>query len=987
MQQLRRKYKDIKDSTLPVMVVWSLFFLIILFASCDGAGGSDDIDVLSDEVSMMHVCQRKADNKEFYLHKYRADNILEKYDENHNSLSLEEMTKLTKARSRYSFVLSDYLLQTGNRREAIQVMDALASNSTLNISADTVLWLNYLCHQAEVNLMSYNIEVNRDNILKGYDCLIQGYILATRRGYDLYKGIAMKLLSRYMLNDSIYTLITEFDPASVRYVNEDGVADTLLAGNLAERSLELFLRENDAYQTADAWRNLAFCYFVIGDAERSVECLHMAFANPIIDSIPALKANIAQQMSMSYSALDDKHNSDVYRNKYLDIQDSIRQDKQLEARASELEESVGRIWLCVTAAVLLFVLLCVVSLVLFRLRKRNEKKTSAQEEDIEALDEQLRLLQLQYSDAQRFAIEQKARISVLNGMVPLIDRMRIAVSKKQMNYAEEIATAIEQQNEVLSEWIKLRKGSISPKIETFDVQEIFDVVRQNTGHLAGLGIKLNVDEVSVKVKADKTLTLFIINTLIDNARKAIVAKEGTISITCKSSEEGFAEISVHDSGQGMSQEQVAHLFEYKAIKEDGKKKSHGFGLQNCSGIIERYRKMSSVFSVCRINAVSKLGVGSTISFRLPLAVRMLLLFLCITINSVASEFERYADSLYYCNINGKYEKAMDYADSCHYLLKVDTTTVVDNKLLLSVYNETAVAALALHDWRKYLLYNYLYAKLYKECTTDETLPEYCGKLERNKRIANISMLVALLLIVSLVPVFWFTYLRYIVRNRRDVRRRKVQLLEEISKIKGKYDSLHVVNNVLDNQLSTIKHETMYYPSRIKQLLRTDTEDNAQQITDVVNYYRELYSLLCVKVLNKQTKMISFPVEKCDICTLLSKSQMTEEQSNVRILVNRELFSLLTLLIKRHNSGKLPLCNLRQADDNRYIVANFLMEYSTITSDKDAVLFTPSSINVDFLVMRQILRETGEETLRYGCGISASRTKDDILVLKVVLPQI
>ena len=40
------------------------------------------------------------------------------------------------------------------------------------------------------------------------------------------------------------------------------------------------------------------------------------------------------------------------------------------------------------------------------------------------------------------------------------------------------------------------------------------------------------------------------------------------------------------------------------------------------------------------------------------------------------------------------------------------------------------------------------------------------------------------------------------------------------------------------------------------------------------------------------------------------------------------------------------------------------------------LFTPSTPNVDFLVMRQILRETGAATNRYACGIKASLAGGD-----------
>ena len=88
--------------------------------------------------------------------------------------------------------------------------------------------------------------------------------------------------------------------------------------------------------------------------------------------------------------------------------------------------------------------------------------------------------------------------------------------------------------------------------------------------------------------------------------------------------EEAVEISVSDSGCGMTQEQIDCLFNAKVIVDEQlgttttqssaavgvKKKSHGFGLINCKGIIEKYKKLSSIFSVCHIGVESTVGQGS-----------------------------------------------------------------------------------------------------------------------------------------------------------------------------------------------------------------------------------------------------------------------------------------------------------------------------------------------------------------------------------------
>lgn len=74
------------------------------------------------------------------------------------------------------------------------------------------------------------------------------------------------------------------------------------------------------------------------DYTSSLICLENALAEPLINQAPDLVASICEQLSLAYSAIDDKNNSDIYRNKYLDLREETRQDRQLEARAEQLEK-------------------------------------------------------------------------------------------------------------------------------------------------------------------------------------------------------------------------------------------------------------------------------------------------------------------------------------------------------------------------------------------------------------------------------------------------------------------------------------------------------------------------------------------------------------------------------------------------------------------------------------------------------------------------
>ena len=945
--------------------MWSSFFFIVLclFASCSRGSETSDVELLTNEVYQMRQCQRRAQNIDFYLHKYEAEKVINRYLDDWSSMSSDNQHAFLLAHGRYHIVLSDYHLQTGNTYEALKEIDALSTSSAFNQNVDTALWLNYLSHQAKVRFFPYDVKAHRQNIEKGYDCLVQCYILASRNDYPLYEAVSMQILSEYLLNDSILSVVEEFDPASIRYINAEAVPDSLLAFNLAERALRIFLMQGDYYMTADAWRNLARCYFSIGQADRSIECLNNALANPVIDSMPDLKASIAEQMSMSYAALDDKYFSDVYRNLYLDLQDSTRMDRQLEARIVAIENTTHRIWALVAIAFGVFLLLCLLTFLLIRIRNRKSGKSSASADELELLEDDLRTLRLQGSNAQRAMIEQLARVSYIKGMLPLIDRMKLAIGHGHTDFVRELADDIERQNSMLTDWIKLRQGTIAPRIETFRMSDVLSVIAQNTASLASQGVSLSVDDSEASVKADRSLTLFILNTLVDNARKAI-GKEGEIIVSCTEGD-NYLEVSVSDSGKGMTEQQLDHLFDSKPLVDSAQATSHGFGLQNCRGIIERYRKMSSVFSVCAISAKSKVGEGTTVSFRLPLAARMLLLLLmsCFSLGAVCTPLDgkdksvpdstliSYADSLYQCNVEGRYAEAIHYADSCAVLMR--GAREIDTTLALYVYNETAVAALAMHDWNKYRYYNYQYTSLYKQYTTDPLLSDYCRQMELRSLWANIAMLVVLLLIMALIPVFWFAYLRPMLKSQRDLDRRKTAVRDEIAKEKLENDRFHVLGNIMGNQMSAIKHETMYYPSRIRQIIEKGMSDD---LSSVVNYYSSLYSALLRPLLISRPML--FPVHSYPLKELFG----VDTSQTVRM--NKELAAYLLLLLKRHNGGTSPQAGFVDGE------LRFAMQHSDITPENIAQLFTPQTPHADYLVMRQIIRETADATMAYKAGITA-----------------
>ena len=77
--------------------------------------------------------------------------------------------------------------------------------------------------------------------------------------------------------------------------------------------------------------------------------------------------------------------------------------------------------------------------------------------------------------------------------------------------------------------------------------------------------------------------------------------------------------------------------------------------------------------------------------------------------------------------------------------------------------------------------------------------------------------------------------------------------------------LHVQNMVLDNCLSTVKHETIYYPNRIKQLIgklrsgklsETEEWETVAAISELIEYYKGVFYILS-QCASRQLEEVTF----------------------------------------------------------------------------------------------------------------------------------
>ncbi len=1067
----------------------------------------NQIELLIADVQNMRLCQREARNKDFYSFREKAIRKLRRIGEEIDNLPLRERHRAIYAKSEFDIVAATYFYYVQLDKP---MLNALADLDPDELEQDTAQYLNYLYNMGAGGAITHGTP--QEICQAEFDMLIRLYFLASGSNpYPYWQANALQSISEHIQDPEQRDFLVKNNLPAFQYLNVEQMPLELLAGNFAQRALNIFSEYGDVYQTAGAYRTLAECYWQIKDYKSAGDCLNRALnQNRAIQQAPDLVASIRERLSLVYSAIDDKPESDYNRNIYLDLQEQSRQDRQLEARATQLDNNAVQLNTMIAAVIFMIVLVVVLLYVFDRMKRRNTKESSVESlliplheweeqnmqhinllsEKHEELEEAKNMVQLHISDNKRRNLEQRAKLSLVNSITPFIDRMihevdRLKkgddpeeVKQERYTYISELTDKINQYNSILTDWIQMRQGAINLRIESFPLQPLFDIVAKGKMSFQMRGVKLTVQPTDATVKADRTLTLFMINTIADNARKFTPAG-GEVVVSAKS-HQAFVEISVEDTGKRMDDEKLQHIF--ARTNKDG----HGFVMLNRKGIIDKYKKISSLFSPCNIQAESELGKGSKFTFRLPCGIRKMQMILMLALmligcnipsavlgstrNNVSmhrtdkhrtdrhwgnkqtsrllQKAASYADSAYFSNINGTYERTLAMADSSRsYLNRYYLTLNPDGKYLmvahpmkgtaaeihwlhdslptnyeviLDIRNESAVAALALHKWELYDSNNKVYTQLFRERSADNSLDNYVRTMQTSENSKAVAIVLLIILLLQLPLAYYLLYYRHILRYRYAVEKinainkvllssdsntdklkqitgiwtpsgsnniRNVQLFPQLNEVverisqalkqsidmqqneatniemaedelhRAEYENgkLHIANSVLDNCLSTLKHETMYYPSRIRQLIDSTPED-VTSLQELVDYYKAIYTMLSAQAMEQVEGTV-----KCDA-------------------------DLLAYLRKLITGGVKNFTYQEATSSSAYVTCQYILHDIPFDATRHPHLFTPLTSDMKYLVARQIVREIGEATNLRGCGILAKPSSDGKLMIEIVLPE-
>lgn len=206
--------------------------------------------------------------------------------------------------------------------------------------------------------------------------------------------------------------------------------------------------------------------------------------------------------------------------------------------------------------------------------------------------------------------EMKTPLAVMQNYGTLLQRPDLS-EEERMEYARGVTDGARRLSDMMSNILKLSKlenQQIFPYAERYDLgEQLCEALLQYESVWEREGIEVDADLAEgVIVCADRELLLLVWNNLLSNAFKFTPAG-GTVGVSLAEAD-GYAIVTVRDTGCGMSAETGAHIFE-KFYQGDRSHATRGNGLG-----LALVRRVVDILHA-EISVESALGAGSAFTVR------------------------------------------------------------------------------------------------------------------------------------------------------------------------------------------------------------------------------------------------------------------------------------------------------------------------------------------------------------------------------------
>lgn len=209
--------------------------------------------------------------------------------------------------------------------------------------------------------------------------------------------------------------------------------------------------------------------------------------------------------------------------------------------------------------------------------------------------------------------EMKTPLTTAKAYLQLLEHSLTQQDDKSFLYAKKASAAVKRLNDLISELLdvsKIQFGKLNFNIESFDFNEMIDQAIENIQYSSPNHVIIKTGQVDRKVTGDKERIQQVVINLLSNAVK--YSPESDKVFMHIHQDEDEIEVSVKDTGIGISSQNLEKIFErYYRVEEDSIQFSGlGIGLFISNEIIQRHHG--------KLWAESEPGKGSIFYFILPL---------------------------------------------------------------------------------------------------------------------------------------------------------------------------------------------------------------------------------------------------------------------------------------------------------------------------------------------------------------------------------